>query len=108
MKPKALNQEILPFAGPSCTGQEFCVMNVPGNKPSNISLIEELERACRAGILYEPVPELTPNPFSYSNLCIWNIPRSEHFLLINQVIYPHPVETETPVDSLSISSPRSS
>lgn len=98
MKPITINQEIILFAGTSFSRQEFCSKNDSGNGQPNYSLIEELERACWAGMLCELLPELTTNPFSGCKMFIWNVLNAGHFLLVNQGTYPHPVETETSVD----------
>lgn len=97
MKHTTINQEILLFSGSSFSRQEFCSKNDTANRPVNYSFIEELERACWAGFLYEVLPELYP-PFSGSKMFVWNILTTNHFLLVNQGTYPQPVETETSVD----------
>jgi hypothetical protein len=97
MKPIIINQEILVFGGTHFSRQEFCSEKASGSGPTTYSSIEELERACWAGILCEILPELT-KPASGCKLFIWNVFTAEHFLLINQGTYPRPVESETSVD----------
>ena len=98
MKQITINQEILLFAGTSFSRQEFCSKNTSSNGAANYSLIEELERACWAGMLCELLPELTTNPFSDCKMFIWNVLTAKHFLLVNQGTYPQPVESKTSVD----------
>ena len=98
MKPISINQEILLFAGTSFSRQEFCNKTEPGYRAANYSLIEELERACWAGMLRELLPEITTAPVSGFKMFVWNVLNAEHFLLVNQGTYPYPVETETSID----------
>ncbi|MGZ8550858.1 MAG: hypothetical protein ACXWV2_09360 [Chitinophagaceae bacterium] len=98
MKPITINQEIILFAGTSFSRQEFCNKKEPGYRAANYSLIEELERACWAGMLCELLPEISTAPVSGCKMFVWNVLNAENFLLVNQGTYPCPVETETSVD----------
>ena len=97
MKPIITNQEILLFADTSFSKQEFCNMD-SFNRPANLSRIEELEKACWAGMLFEMLPELMTYSISGCKMFIWNILTANHYLLVIQGSYPHPVENETSVD----------
>jgi hypothetical protein len=97
MKPITTNQEILLFADTSFSKQEFCNKD-SFNKPTNLSRIEELERACWAGMLFEMLPELVAYSFPRCKMFIWNIQSAEHSLLISQGTDPHPVEATFSID----------
>ena len=98
MKPTKINQEILLFADTNFSKQEFCKKDSFKNRPVNNSLIEELERACWAGMLFEMLPELTVYSFSDCKMSIWSILTGGHFLLVNQGDSPHPIESESSID----------
>ena len=97
MKPIIINQEILLFSNTSFSKQEFCYKD-SFNKQANLSRIEELERACWAGMLFEMLPELTAYSFSRCKMIIWNIRSAEHSLLISQGTDQHPVEATFSID----------
>jgi len=98
MKPTITNQEILLSTSASFSKREWCRLDAQQKRPEASSPIEELERACWAGMLFEMLPELTAYSFSGCKMFIWHILTAAHFLLVNQGSYPQPVENETSVD----------
>ena len=97
MKPENIHHEILLFTDNSFSQREFCSRDEKGSG-RKLSPVEELERACWAGMLFEMLPELTAYSLPGSKMFIWNIRSAERFLLINQGTDPHPVEAFFSID----------
>lgn len=98
MKPTTTNQEILLITGSTFSNREFSEPGKYNNRLAAPSSIEELERACWAGMLFELLPELRIDTFSSSKMYIRNIHRAEYFLLINQGTTLHPAEAVFSID----------
>jgi hypothetical protein len=97
MKTEAIHQEILLFTHTNFCKQEFCTREKENNINRNDSPIEELEKACWAGLLCEILPELMDD-CSFKKLFIWQITNGLHFLKINMGTYACEVERETTLD----------
>lgn len=81
MEPQVINQEILLFTGSRFCNRQFCRRNDDGN--SDYSEMEELEKACWDGMLYEMLPELVDTPGSRRETYIWNTTSGVNFLCVN-------------------------
>lgn len=97
MKPTNTHHEILLFAGTSLAGKELAdnEVNSHGKK---FSAIEELEKACWNGIIYEMFPEILGSLYPKCESFLWNVLTGNNFLYIN--IGPEPVtaDFETSID----------
>ena len=81
MEPQIINQEILLFTGSSFCSRKFCKRNDDeGN--SDHSPMEELEKACWDGMLYEMLPELAGNSTQTGKSYIWNTASGVNFLCV--------------------------
>ena len=98
MKHETTTHEILLFTGTSFSRREFCSRNDEKDNGRKFSPIEELEKACWDGMLYEMLPEILG---SFSNKCesfIWHIVSGVHFLRINIGPQLDETESETSID----------
>ena len=95
MKTKAIHQEILLFTDTNFSKREYCTKEKSINSPD--PPLEELERACWAGLLWEMLPELIGSG-SFKKQFIWQIRNGFHFLKINMGTYACEVERETTLD----------
>lgn len=91
MKKTTTNHEILLFTGNSFCHRQISWLeeNATGKK---LSPLEELEKACWSGLLFEIFPELSP---SFSATCesfIWHVLTGKNYLHIS--IGPNPVAIE--------------
>lgn len=98
MKPKIINQEILLFAGTRFSSRQFSIKDTDEKENACYSSIENLEKACWAGMLFELLPELVGCPSADNKTYIWHIMSGEHFLRISMGSYPSSVENETSID----------
>ena len=83
MEPKVINQEVLLFTGNSFCNRQFCKRRDANEDNNDYSAMEELEKACWDGMLYEMLPELAGNPTQHRNNYIWNTASGVNFLCIN-------------------------
>ena len=98
MKQQATFHEILLFTGTEFSSRQFSRKDIYNNSENNLSLIEELEKACWDGMLYEMFPEILG---SFSNKCesfIWHIMNGKNFLSINIGPVPPVIDNETTID----------
>jgi len=95
MKTEAIHQEILLFTDTHFSKREFCTIETEKNAAKGA--IEELEKACWAGLLWEMLPELI-EPAGRKKQFIWQIRNGLHFLKINMGTYACEVERETTLD----------
>ena len=105
MKPKATFHEILLFAGTAFSRRQFSRKDTYNNSENNLSPMEELEKACWDGILYEMFPEILG---SFSNKCesfIWHIMTGKNFLSVNIGPIPPVTDNETTIDPYFLLTP---
>jgi len=98
MKTTSIHHEILLFTGTSLASRQLT--SIEGTEQGKkYSVIEELEKACWNGIIYEMFPEILG---SFSTKCesfLWHVLTGKNFLYIN--IGPNPPaidEHETSID----------
>ncbi|HEY1871528.1 MAG TPA: hypothetical protein VGG71_10745 [Chitinophagaceae bacterium] len=96
MKPETINQEILLFTNSSFCNRPFCRRNFNYENSENNSSMEELEKACWDGMLYELLPELFNN--TQHNNYIWKTASVINFLSINMGSYPQDFEKQNSLD----------
>lgn len=91
MKPTSIHHEILLFTGTNLAGQRLADIekNSHGKKHT---AIEELEKACWNGILYEMFPEILGTLYPKCESFLWHVLTGKNFLYIN--IGPNPVMAE--------------
>ena len=83
MEPQVINQEILLFTGSSFCSRKFYKRKNDDKSNNDHSTMEELEKACWDGMLYEMLPELTGKVTQRGNSYIWNTASGVNFLCIN-------------------------
>ena len=98
MKSKNTNQEILLFTGTSFSNRQFSMKDNNEKEGTASSPIENLEKACWAGMLCEVLPELVGCPSADNKIFIWHILSAEHFLRISMGPYPALIENESSID----------
>ena len=97
MKPENIHHEILLFTGTSYARREYCSRDEKDEGRKTTSM-EELEKACWAGMLCELLPELMNNFGARPESFIWNIMSGKNFLHITIGPYPMTAENETAID----------
>ena len=98
MKPQTTNYEIMLFTGTGFSNRKFSSRDDEKENGRQLSAIEQLEKACWDGMLYEMFPEI---PGSFSAKCesfIWHIMSGKNFLRICIGPVPSIVENETSID----------
>ena len=98
MKSKNTNQEILLFTGTSFSSRQFSIKDNNEKEGTESTSIENLEKACWAGMLFEVLPELVGCPSADKKIFIWHILSAEHFLRISMGPYPALIENESSID----------
>ncbi len=98
MEPQIINQEILLFTGSSFCNRQFCKRDDNDGSNSKHSSMEELEKACWDGILYEIFPELVGNSMHRMNNHICNTASGVNFLCITMSEMSMSIENQTSVD----------
>lgn len=98
MKQETTSHEILLFTGTSFTSREFCSRDDEKDNGKKPSAIEQLEKACWSGMLFEILPELVESCPGKNESFIWNVMTGKNFLYVS--IGPSPLlpETETSID----------
>ena len=91
MKPKSNHHEILLFTGTSMASKQLADFE-ENSHAKNFSAIEQLEKACWNGILYEMFPEILGSLYPKCESFLWHVLTGKNFLYIN--IGPNPVMAE--------------
>jgi hypothetical protein len=91
MKTSSVHHEILLFTGTKLANRQLAgsVENSHGKK---FSAIEELEKACWNGMIYEMFPEILGSLYPKCESFLWHVLTGKNFLYIN--IGPNPVMAE--------------
>jgi len=97
MEPQVINQEILLFTGSSFCSRKFCKRNSDESNSDHFPM-EELEKACWDGMLYEMLPELVGNSMVPVNSYTWNTASGVNFLCINRGIGSTTIGKQTSID----------
>ena len=97
MKKTTTNHEILLFTGNSFCHRQISWLeeNATGKK---LSPLEELEKACWSGLLYEMFPELSASFSAKYESFIWHIMTGKNYLRISIGPSPAVMENETAID----------
>ena len=95
MKQTSLHHEILLFTGTSLSGKQLTSNNSYGRK---YSAIEQLEKACWDGILYEMFPEILGIAYPKCESFLWQVLTGKNFLYVNIGDSPVMVQHETSID----------
>ncbi|MES1216961.1 MAG: hypothetical protein ABUT20_15705 [Bacteroidota bacterium] len=98
MKTQTIHQEILLNASASFFNREFCLKDSNSSDTAGNPSIENLEKACWAGMLFELLPELAENPCSDCKTYLWRTLNGEHFLMINRGSYPALINKGSSID----------
>ena len=98
MKPKTTNHEILLFTGTGFAGRQFCSRNDEKENSRKLSAMEELEKSCWDGMLYEMFPEILGSFSAKCESFIWHIMSGKNFLRISLGPTPTVIENETAID----------
>ena len=92
-----LQHEIILFTGTSLTNKQLTNTeeNINGRK---YSAIEELEKACWNGILYEMFPEILGSTYPKCQSFLWHVLTGKNFVYINIGETPVAAEHDTSID----------
>ena len=91
MKTTRTHHEILLFTGTSLTSKQLA-NNEKNSHGQKFSAIEELEKACWNGIIYEMFPEILGSLYPKCESFLWHVLTGKNFLYIN--IGPNPVTAD--------------
>ena len=91
MKTTNIHHEILFFTGTSLARRQLADTKENSNGKT-LSAIEELEKACWNGIIYEMFPEILSGFYPKCQSFLWHVLTGKNFLYIN--IGPDPVTAE--------------
>ena len=91
MKPTNIHHEILLFTSTSLANRQLA-NNEENSNSRKLSTIEELEKACWNGIIYEMFPEILGSLYPKCESFLWHILTGKNFLYIN--IGPDPMMAE--------------
>jgi hypothetical protein len=98
MKNQTTHYEILLLTGTSFAARQYCCRKDDKENGRKFSSMEELEKACWDGMLYEIFPELLGG-FSVQCKCfIWHIMRGKNYLKISLGPAPAVMENKTAID----------
>ena len=97
MKPTNIHHEILLIANTGLVNKQLIrnEENDPDNRPTSI---EELEKACWNGILYEMFPEILGNVYPKCQNFLQQVLTGRNFLCINLGAYPQAGERDASID----------
>lgn len=98
MKPKTIHHEILLFTGTGFSKREFCEKDHKACNETTASVLEQLQKACWSGMLFEILPEIIDSPFQKSENFIWDIRPGKNFIRICIGPLPGMPESETCID----------
>lgn len=95
--PNTHHHEILLFTGTSLANKQL-TNTEENSKGRKYSAIEELEKACWDGILYEMFPEILGSTYPKCQRFLWHVLTAKNFLYINIGATPALAEHETSID----------
>jgi len=98
MKQHTTFHEILLFTGTAFSHRSFSRKDEYYNGTNKLSELEELERSCWEGLLYEMFPEILGSFSSKCESFIWHIMSGKNFLSISIGPVPPGIENETTID----------
>jgi hypothetical protein len=91
MKQTSSHHEVLLFTETNLVNKQFAGKE-ENSHATNLSAIEELEKACWNGIIYEIFPEILGSLYPKCASFLWQVLNGKNFLYIN--IGPNPVMAE--------------
>jgi hypothetical protein len=97
MKTTSYHHEILLFTGTSLANRQL-TSTKENSTGRTYSRVEELEKACWDGILYEMFPEILGSSYPKCKSFLWHILPGKNFLYINIGENPVSAEHETSID----------
>jgi hypothetical protein len=97
MKPKSLQQEILLLTASRISRRQLAGDRHLNNSP-HLSFNEQLEEACRNGLLDRLLPGTIEQPSSGKKLHLWQIRSGARFLHIELCTFPIVIEKEHSLD----------
>lgn len=97
MKQETTHHEILLFTGNSFSRREFCSRDEKDNG-QQFSPVEQMEKACWDGMLFEMLPEILGSCHVKRESFIWDIMSGKNFLRISLGPTPTITENETAID----------
>ena len=89
--------EILLFTGTSLASKQFTSTEKNDNG-RKYSAIEELEKACWNGMMYEMFPEILGSTYPKCESFLWHVMPGKNFLYISIGANPVPAEYDTSID----------
>lgn len=97
MKPRTSHYEILLFTGTSFANQEFSSLEKK-NTDRNLTPVENLEKACWDGLLFEMLPELTGLSNADRHAVIWHVLTGKQYIYITIGTAPTIPDNEYSID----------
>ena len=97
MKPETTYHEILLFNGNSFSQRQFCSRDENDNG-RKLSPMEDLEKACWDGMLYEMFPEILGSFTAKCESFIWQVMSGKNYLRICLGPTPTVMKNETTID----------
>lgn len=97
MKQTNHHYEILLFANTGLANKQL-TSTEQNNREKKLSAIEELEKACWNGILYEIFPEILGSLYPKCDSFLWQVLSGKNFLYINIGATPVIAEHDTSID----------
>jgi hypothetical protein len=97
MKHEIIQHELLLFTGNGFSQRQFCPRD-ENDKSRKLSPMEELEKACWDGILFELFPEIVGNFSIKCESFIWHIMSGKNYLRICLGPTPASIKNETAID----------
>jgi len=98
MNSKTVNHEILLFTGTGFTDRKYCSRDTESSNGKKLSPLEELEKACWEGLLYEMFPEIVGSFSAKCKSFIWHIMSGKNYVRISMGPSPTILENETAID----------
>lgn len=97
MKPAIHHHEILFFANTSLANEQL-TSSGGNSRDKKLSSIEELEKACWNGIIYEMFPEILGSLYPDCESFLWQVLTGKNFLYINIGASPVIADHDTSID----------
>ena len=97
MKKTSIHHEILLISGTSLANK-LLDDTQENSRGRRFSAIEEMEKACWNGIIYEMFPEILGSLYPKCDCFLWHLLTGKNFLYINIGPYPVTTDHDTSID----------
>lgn len=97
MKPQAISREILLMTDTSFAKRQLCERRDEKQKEGKYSPVNELEKACWSGLVFEMLPDIF-NEDERKSLFVWKVNQAEQFLHVQLSSAPVSTDYEMSID----------